>query len=269
LVDTVRRRNLSLRGATRLDQYCIAIVLVVFAFYAIPAGKRSVYLLAAYPALAYCVARLLRSSPDDVWLQMFRVFRMSMGVLVGVVALVLVAGVGGLVGGGWNETAKAVGGAVVSSWYSVPALFMALSLGLLFVIRAGRDQGRKTGVLGVAAYFLVAAAATGVLLPGAAGVLSDRPFGVRLATVVPVEKPLYSFGREFYGLSFYLGRRITTKRSFVAGDIVVVRVADLPALKGVVEPSLRVEVLTEERRLLAPKSSLMAVLLQGAGPAPV
>lgn len=225
-----RERWLSFAPFTR---YALLVCVVTLIFFSFPSSKRGVYLLPAYPFLAFLVVRFLSlvEAPKSV-LRLNQVF--AVGVLVAGAGLVfLLAGGGSLLAPMLNAAPRAAllgfirelrqQGAVGALVLVVPMVVAARAL-----VRTGADEFAKVPlVASFALYFSVMLALQAVLFPAGARPLSEERVAQVLRGLEP--RPLLSFGFEFYGTSFYLNQRIDRleDQSVVQPSYLLVRDRDL------------------------------------------
>jgi 4-amino-4-deoxy-L-arabinose transferase-like glycosyltransferase len=211
-----QRRQLSPRDP-RL--YLLVWIVVVFGFYAVAASKRSVYLLALYPAVALLLGwwwdeQRHAAAEEERW--QARILPFFGWALIGIVSLtfltVLFESLGAPIFGTverWlpgaarpfvpclSETIRA------QAWLLL-SLLLTAAISLYVCIRAAR-AARWIGILG--GIFCSAAAlimsVSQVLLPGIARQVSFRDFMHEVRQVVPLGDELFFFHAFEYGAVFY------------------------------------------------------------------
>ncbi len=194
------------------DRYSWLCILMVVAFFSIPAGKRSVYLLPVYPFFSYLLAQaIMRGRANVRWHE----------ILVGLLAAVacLFAGILAILPSVSSQSLLSIPlsarlledlkflSTVISQWREGSVGYWLSICALLgvagwAVVLARREVSPivRFGVLTAVLYVI----GNGLLFPQVAAVLSGRDFAVRLASI----SRLFSFGTEYYSLSFYSGRPI-------------------------------------------------------------
>lgn len=142
-----------------LWRFCLCVIGLVLAFYAIPPGKRGVYLLPLYP-------------------------------------------------------------------------FVCILGGILLEGVASRGRRRLVSVL-LSTVFAIELVLNAAVFPLVANRLSSRRFARQIDAMIPPEGRLYSFGNEFYGLSFYLRRTIYELRGIRprTGDVLFLYTDNLQELR--------------------------------------
>jgi 4-amino-4-deoxy-L-arabinose transferase-like glycosyltransferase len=214
-----RRREISFRGG---EIYCLVWIAVVCGFYALVASKRSVYLLAMYPAAALLLGWWWQAAiAKGGWrsavprLVGFAAAAIAAAVLIVVVMQLLglpaVDGIGALLSPRDRANLDSVSRAIAADWLTtLVCLGIAVAATLLF------DQASARGYLRAAFGFLFAAAAAVivvvrlVILPGIAEGATLRRFMAEVrAAVGPADAPF--FYRTFdYGAVFYREGHIPT-----------------------------------------------------------
>ncbi|MFM1847078.1 MAG: hypothetical protein RL417_552 [Pseudomonadota bacterium] len=219
LICRIRSGGLSLRALgekfralSPFERYAILVIGAFLVFFSIPTSKRSVYLLPAYPFIAFFLARFVEEGlAPVVWRRAARVTGVFIVALFGVVA----AYHAGLFDLGlfikkpntlFDATYFATQlGAVGAEPLGVVILGGVVLLGIVALIRPWR--GREFTLL-VALLSGVYLAANGVIVPALQRPLSLQRYASDLAPQITAAQKIYSFGTEFYGVSFYLNREI-------------------------------------------------------------
>lgn len=213
------RRGLNVRmmvrgflGLPPFDRFAAIAIFAFLLFFSIPVSKRGVYLLPAYPFIAYFIAGFIESAvTETIWRRATRVLG---GVVVLLIACIAAFSFG-LFELGWFvkkpnalfdatffiETLASVGDSIVGT----VAIVMLLLLGIVAVVRPMREGGFANVVVLLAGLFLMA---NMVVVPTLHAPLSLKRYAADVAPSVQDRPKLYSFGTEFYGVSFYLGREI-------------------------------------------------------------
>lgn len=241
---------------------------IVFVFFCIPGSKRGVYLLPMYPALALLMAASLADKPIP-WLSK------TLGLIIclaGCLGVGLETGVFELVG--VPGTAGSAISALSRIASSTPAVWIAhaalIGIGIALFLRSSRLRLVELALL----FSLGLGGIHGGLLPLGAKWMSAKPFAVQVSSELQAHpaNSLLSFGHEFYGLSFYLERKISRLEDTPAqvGNVILVyedKRAELDALglfryefvarsvDGIDEPFSRVLALRITE--LTPKSELL------------
>lgn len=268
------------QGLDSFGRFCWLVLLIFLVFFSIPASKRSVYLLPAYPfAASLMAAQILRFAgrgdlPGQRILFCFAAGLSALLALI-VTGLCLLLKAGFLVASSayvegassafyWNEllvfcNSRSVG---------VLACF-ALGLLSLLAVRKTRECGRlvewSAGLL--CALMLVLNAS---LLPHFANAVSVKPFALLHARDIPGGASLFSYGNEFYGLSFYLGRRIDRyNQTMRSGDFVFLYQNNLERLGKELPAGYELRVIrVSERGVEHPKRKLAMAELRLAAQTP-
>jgi 4-amino-4-deoxy-L-arabinose transferase-like glycosyltransferase len=211
-----QRRDLA---STDARVFLLIWIAIVFGFYAVAASKRSVYLLALYPAVALLLGwwwdeRALATPEESRWLtQLTRIVGWA---LMSVLALLLLAGLLESLGAPLARVAAQwlppeiqpyapwVGEAVrAQRWLVLGSLLFAM-FSLWVVIRAARAaswMGIFTGVFGAVAALTVSVSQA--LLPGIAQHQSVRTLMANVRQVVAPTEDLFFFHTFDYGAVFY------------------------------------------------------------------
>jgi 4-amino-4-deoxy-L-arabinose transferase-like glycosyltransferase len=210
------------RSMEKLKRFSLVVLCCVFFFYSIPAGKRSVYLMPAYPFIALFLAQY------TLYLTEYRtkVIRFFAGFLAGIAAFALavaglvIAGVidpvafAGEGGSSLQFIAEAVGGMLTSPDYIT---FCVLLVVLAALITVFYQMNRKINLkMLYAALFLTFAInlmIDGVIMRGIHKERSSRPFAEHIMQDYPLDENnvyvmnnLKEYG-NLYGLNFYMKNR--------------------------------------------------------------
>ncbi len=187
--------------------------ILVVVFFLIPASKRGVYLLPAYPFISLLAAAAMVR---------FSAVRLTARVCASVCALLLVlaalAGVGMVANllPPWTfvkgESARSYLGFAFLRAFSIPDLTWAIAavLVILTLVSAWAVlvRGGARHAVSLRFWILLLASIGASVLPIAANGLSSKPFAEQLAAKIGEHETLCSFDTDFYGLSFYLRRQI-------------------------------------------------------------
>ncbi|RRD02591.1 ArnT family glycosyltransferase [Prevotella sp. OH937_COT-195] len=222
-----------LRNMEPLELYTWVAFIIVVAFYCIPKSKRSVYLLPAYPFMAWLLAewitRIARRKPLAV-----KIFSGIMGVMALLLGTVCAALQFHLVAPdsfhgrhAWqNRQIFAALQDIGFTPVSILLMLVPIVAGIYVIVKLARSSSRGTAStvdtskakVGNNAHYLSLIPVTaiyvclyGLLLPAIQNVKSDRPLAMEISKTLPVDH-LYSFVEEpmmhFFGTNFYLGDRI-------------------------------------------------------------
>jgi 4-amino-4-deoxy-L-arabinose transferase-like glycosyltransferase len=207
------------------EMYLLLVVLVVLLFYSIPASKRSVYLLAAYPALALFVARwwaaAARDAPNGapIWLcQAWRVIAWAATAVMAALLLTSVAEVIGMPLIGWVASRVAARDAHQAEWVAaglrqrwlVSLFLLAVATAALRWLARSLERSRWRAAFAAVAVAQAAAIVLvqQVVLPQVAAHKTPRDF-MRAVREVIGEGQSPQFYRGFdYGAIFYWGGHI-------------------------------------------------------------
>ncbi|NDC36860.1 MAG: hypothetical protein EBZ48_02275 [Proteobacteria bacterium] len=235
-------------NGSALGQFCTIAALVFVVFFSIPSGKRSVYLLPVYPFFALGLSEiLLRLRYHEL-----RSVRIMLRTVAAIIVFAAITGAVALsaLGSGNSALQQRIQGSDLADLQkivtqmgvvgvSVHTLMLALLMGLLVygAIYANRilQHPRHMGIF-FALLFLAANGSVIVLLSEQSTAKSFAPDVSRQA---PSEAPLYSYGNEFYGLSFYLKREIRSLRKGMApelGSYVVLYARNVSELEAALAP---------------------------------
>jgi len=260
-----------LRGQNALSRYALIAVLCFVVFFSIPAGKRSVYLLPVYPFLSLYLAELLLLEFSK------QAFRRWLGILAALVvglygvSLLNLAGIiklEMLLAGLKNSGDLSFFASILTSGVRSARVWELLLLVLPFLIAAAAllavfkaDSARNSWLLSTALFSSLLLAGNGVLLPWLARALSPRRFAAEVASLLPKDGKLYSFGDEFYGISFYLKRRIYRLEEYRVKDgLVFLNLAKFSAFKNSSALSRPVEILMVAPNPITKPRALVALV---------
>lgn len=242
---TIRQR---FQSATPLAQFAVLASVVFIVFFSIPSGKRSVYLLPVYPFLALGLAQFLsriqyqQLASTRIIIRGLSLILLSVGLVIGAAVSNLPATatlLGRYVGAEQAADTLEVLTRFSLAGASVPSLMLcvlacSLLCGAIMTRRIVQSQ------LGVAALFsAILIAATGSIIVLISQQTTAKSFAPQVAALVPAHTPLYSYGNEFYGLSFYLKREIRSLQSNSApepGSFVVLYEGNVAALTAALPP---------------------------------
>jgi len=200
------------RALAPFDRYAVIVIVAFLLFFSVPTSKRGVYLLPAYPFIAYFLAAFIESTVTEV------VWRRASRIIGGAVVFLVLCVAGfsvGLLDLGWFVKKPA---ALFDATFFVEALanvgastggMMAIGglllLAIAALVRPLPGRGFVNVVVLLSALFLTANA---VVVPTVQAPLSLKRYAGDLAPRVERQTKLYSYGTEFYGVSFYLHREI-------------------------------------------------------------
>ncbi len=212
----------SLKSFDTFQMFALCATLVLIVFYSIPSSKRSVYLLPIYPFLSFWVARAVMQidQRESRWV--------SWGTL-----LVCIVTTGLLVTLVLNGTgALSIPGLPSNLTVFSPIFFLTAGAlaGLTLYLFAKFWISKQLLVLRdlVAVCYLLALMLNASVLPAFSQARSPKSFVAQIKSETEKADRIYSFGYEFYGVSFYLNRRIDTlKDSLRVGDLVLLYDKDL------------------------------------------
>lgn len=272
-VSAFAKRNYTLQAfrerwglATELQRYAFIAAAFIFVFFCIPSSKRSVYIMPAYPFIAFIAAESVGS-----WGNRSKRF---IGILANVLlwfaaivsVLVIVGAVLPIV-----PQANQFGGSLLATWsiwrVSVVAVLVALSSGYLrYVFREGAVQRLALSLVGAIVIISCFAAEPAFYQLSPRTWLRSQEFQSSLD--LSKYDRLYSFGSEAYVTSFYLKKPFFTATPGIpAGSIVVVEEKNIGRLKQEIAPDIR-EVARFSSGLEPAKKDVVFVEVVEAVPAP-
>ena len=253
----------------RFSNFCLTAFLVIAIFYCLPASKRSVYLLAAYPFGAFLWVdffwRVARGTTFKVLrghssLARLVVFICSVAVLIGVLGP-YVWPVGWLPEG-WV-------GVLVYLRYFVKRLewwqwlVLVLSCQVLLVSsRAALSLQRALPLMlepvVSSTYLAIILLGVGVVYPFVGREKGRVYFAEQVHNLTEPDTPLFSYGRKLYGVSLYSGRPMIEKRTpFFLGDKVVLPRKDLVEFQSGLSRNLNTKVVLRELTSFKPENGLL------------
>jgi hypothetical protein len=265
---------------TDFERFALLVVLGFLIFFSMPTSKRGVYLLPAYPFIAFWVSGLIeRWVTAVVWRRSARVFAGVVLSLCGVIAA-------------YRFDALDLGAVIKKPNALFDATFYATHLAGIDFMTVGPSFLLVVGlIVGAAWVFCFPPAARGEALAGfrvVAGLVLGlylvaqavvvpavtRPLSLErvardIAPLVPSEAKLYSHATEFYGVSFYLGREIyRATRPLEAGARVLVLERNRARLAEVLSPGQTTAVVfTSPYGVVKPRDRVTVVEVQGEGTA--
>lgn len=206
-------------------RFSIFVICGVFTFYAVPDSKRSTYLLPLYPFVAYIfsvkIAELGESNS--------RVISIASRICISVFFAILLVCIG--IAAPWGSLD--VFPPFKNYLRDYPIHFAS---GLAVVIALGyqaiRGKHGRLESLGISLLSLLLLIQV-YIAPSVANSLSYRPFSEQIRPIVAANSRIFSFGDEFYGISFYLDKDfyiLSDKEQIKNGDVVVLYESNLSKL---------------------------------------
>lgn len=216
------RREVSFRGG---ELYCLGWIIVVFGFYAVATSKRSVYMLALYPAVALLMgwwwSQVIAGSFRGRWTRIvLPVVGIAVAVVVGVVLGLVAAealglpafkGVASFLSSRDAANARAIRDAILATPGFV---VVTVGIALIALVAFSVSWARRQGSIAFASLFLATASLIVVvrivILPGIARHETTRDF-IRQARAAVGPADAMFFYRTFdYGAVFYSDGHIPT-----------------------------------------------------------
>lgn len=219
----------------KLLSYCV--IVVVLGFYALPEGKRSVYLLPAYPFISFLLAQyFLRSNARSHSIFGKSLFSFACSIIVISIGLTMcimlaplftnieaVRFVNDLLQYGINHL----------SLIKMVILILPFIFSLYFIIKFASSYRRSVLPFAINIFFVTLLSIQAVWAPMYSEALSSEGFAQALSRDLPENAPLYSYKYEFYGISFYSQKRFQTKNeNFAPGDFILLYEKNLPSLQN-------------------------------------
>lgn len=198
-----------------LQQFGLISVAVILVFYSIPTSKRSVYLLPAYPFFCAGLAGWLCDFSERQLLLLRRMLYVFASFVLGFAFLAFIVAELPPGGRALSRSADLSFVANVLGSFSISGLGLRISFLLLpliiaaLILKWSKSKPQDVGIgAAVGLVFAVYLAFDVAIMPMFARALSPKPFAQELNSQLDAKDRLYSFGAEFYGLSFYLRRQI-------------------------------------------------------------
>ena len=227
-------------------------------FFSIPSSKRSVYLLPAYPAMAYLLSKLLLSKKERAAKAFSIIFSLIAVIVILATPLIFLVlfDVAPLLHYVIKDPTTLISFREVLQFARkvttplqiiitlFPALFVVGIILAKRMVSAGRLSDYNTIILGTlfALACMVYEGGIGVAFTHA---LSPKQFAITNQVFLSEPKRLFSYRTDFYALSFYLKRRIDIfEPSLIkSGDYIFLLERDLPSLSHEIpfHPVLRSE----------------------------
>ena len=245
-------------AADRFLLFSAVVIVEMLLFYAVPASKRSVYLLPIYPFLCVFVARGVNA------LQATRPRRVQAALAV-LAAAVLVVSSAVIVLFLWapdpalfisrpdklreveyfRGVVRELGANL--PWYGTVLLWLPGVCALSALLLRG---GRLYAPLALGSFFAILLTVNGVVLPGFAAAVSGKQFAEEARAKIHDGEMLVAYRVEAYGVDFYMGGAIRSedlKDCPAGGCAVLLKKADLESLRHDAGTDAAVEVLTESQ----------------------
>jgi 4-amino-4-deoxy-L-arabinose transferase-like glycosyltransferase len=271
IISAFQRKDLQTNAASSFLRFCIICMVCFFVFYSIPSSKRSVYLLPCYPFGAALIASFIGTELRREHRAFVQVAAVSAIFFGSVVTLALFA-LGVItrfdIQFGSARTVQAFGlgmriwqNVIVNDSAVFIALFIALLMCVLALIVALSQRASQQFMLRIsfALFVLICLQANATLLPGASKALSLKPFSTQIMGAVESAPKLYSFGDEFYGVSFYLNKplRSTKGKRLADGALVLCYQSKFDELSKALNQGLGAEaVMISETEVVKPGEKL-------------
>lgn len=213
----------------RLDavsRHAVLVSAVFVLFYSIPSSKRGVYLLPAYPFLCVLLSSAIFSVREKLEPWLAKLSRVLAWTILGGSAVVaaIIPALPDMIRGARESRDGSFAVAVLEEMSAtslgvlgVLALLLPSAIALVVIVRrrsAFLEALQSLLALVFASYLAVDAG----LLPPVARELAGKEFASEVAHRVPPDQKIYSFENEFYGTSFYLGRRITRLEDYTPSE---------------------------------------------------
>jgi 4-amino-4-deoxy-L-arabinose transferase-like glycosyltransferase len=207
------------RPRAAATSFAAAWAAVVFAFFAVAAAKRSVYLLPAAPALACLVGAAVATPPEDGrFVGLTRALALLYAPGFALVALLLGALAVGLDPSPLTDRllrpsdaigARTLVGAARAAALPLGAVSLATLAAAVVLGRAARAAAWRRVVLVVAATMVLWTATFGTLVhPAIARARTLKDFLAHVGTLAPADRPLYARFPPDPGLRFYVPREL-------------------------------------------------------------
>ncbi|MCB0310084.1 MAG: glycosyltransferase family 39 protein [Bdellovibrionales bacterium] len=258
------------------DRYSIITIAVFLIFFSIPSSKRSVYLLPIYPLCSCLLAGWILSYSA----QAKQVLRVAIGAISAVLMSICVVSV---ILPKLDFVTKASSSAELLnlqlSFYSTVLSTLLsssgvveyclavciLGFGLWLILGNGRSSASTLLLVFGFWLYLILLTLNAKVLPAFANALSSKKFAKEIAPYAQSARRIYSFKREFYGISFYINRGIYTLSQKVRSeDLVLVETGKLSELEDRLSPNLCVqEIMRSTNAIEKPLEKVSLVRVQG------
>lgn len=263
----------ALMSCSRLSRYAIITSILFLFFFSIPSSKRSVYLLPIYPSLAFLLSGLLLSMRGKALGAAWWGLRALLLVLfvTGAVTTILLWGVVEPALFIKKASTLAQIGEVVSAIRAdmtplraalLPMLALLPVAGFMASFGPFRSPQTLVGLCVIMVTSVLAFAGELVVSPIAASI-SARPISEQLRAILPESSGrLYSYGSEFYGISFYLKQSIErfSPHKLAPHDLILLYESDKESLAAEMPDHLDlVELARSERGVIKPTRHVVAL----------
>ncbi len=183
-------------------QFAITVAVVVIGFYCIPASKRSVYLLPAYPFLAYGVAHIADTLRQTRIPLIFSRILATMGIIAPIA----------LMASSWWPIA---GYSLDCAWWGYIVLMLPVAISLLWLVESCKHNAMEGAVAICWALFTCYSA---VAMPATFNRNSDKPQADELAQMAGQDAAIYAVDVNTYCLNYYLNNKVLSMPTAEGAD---------------------------------------------------
>lgn len=208
--------RLAYKSSSEFSKFCLFAALTIFCFYCIPASKRSVYVLAAYPFFALGLSKLVvaQVSYAKKYTQTsIAIFSLVAAILLALVAIAIYSPIEAVVSS-FSKSPEALfyiatlrSDVVVH--FSAGLIFLLAILFLFVAYKIFQPSFATEALIQSAlAFVLLLILINSTIMPAIGRAVSPHEFSKQIADRIDSRDRLYSFGSEFYATSFDLNRSI-------------------------------------------------------------
>lgn len=254
-----------LRSLDPLTLYCSITIAAFLIFFSLPSSKRGVYLLPAYPFVCALLGDFIWRQRQQLSGWISHTIKAVAGVVLAISMLLLLLSQFPIGAFGKSRDLVFIQGLLSNltlSEVGLRGLFLiAPSLIAFSILFKSKRTVEQNLALLFSVLFAFILAVDSTLFPQFAKALSSREFSKHVDAILKPQESLYSFGTEFYSMSFELARRINRlEETEPESGVVFVYENDLEALKQKLQGKFQMtQVLRSSTPIVKPGRHVVAV----------
>jgi 4-amino-4-deoxy-L-arabinose transferase-like glycosyltransferase len=243
LISYGNKGRLSLKGLNPIVGFSFRVAITIIGFYSLSSGKRSVYLLAAYPFISILFAIIIH---PEVYLKRYpyiRTYPARLTILIYILLSLVFLGGSEYLTSYFPEKSFRyifIVHHIFLSLNSLEWIFFLMPLVVSMIsFKSKIKVGYSESVVTFSLYITTIIALQIVLLSHIARLMSQKGIAQEFTRTVKSDTPVYSYKTAFYGFSFYANYPITDKNPpFFKGDVVILKQKHLDDIVKTFEANL-------------------------------